>query len=366
MNTWWRVQVPLANISYLKEKHPSFIVLAFFVVSAMVMYWLFGRFVDSRVFPYYYHIPKILLVFGLIFGCLGFIALAAGALSFFRFSSWRSRLPFDLTGWQKLVDFSEFGNEELWRHCKIELLLSEESPDASAAYQAALMVFSEKANQCYFRANGADQQKEWKADGLTASGSANRHVARKIKQLCEGNLTRLKRKDGFMKEVRITTDPEHFRASRPSVAVDYRSQPYLVRSTTANYRIITTEAELKNAVKEKIQRIIITDKTLAAEVKEIKGCSIIAIAAAPGGIAAIFWDPARWLELWPWGLVGAAQRVTGWWVDKASEGAKVDAIVISLGAAIVWAINLRYRQEQSMKVTLPDGTIVDSELVLER
>lgn len=137
-------------------------------------------------------------------------------------------------------------------------------------------------------------------------------------------------------------------------------------SSTANYRIVTTEAELKNAVKEKIQRIVITDKSLASTVEKIKRASRIAVAAAPGGVAALFLDPARWMDIWIWGPIGVAQRVTGWWADKAIEGAAVNAIAIALGAAVVWAIKEHYHMEPSMKVTLPDGTIVDSELVLER
>ena len=204
--TWWRVQVPLANMMHLFAW--AFAIFA----CAMVVYVFFLRKLLAGIIGS----PKLFPVLCLIVGCLAFTALLAGAVSAFRFVSWRNRLAFGLTGWQNLVDYPDFGSEELWRHCTIEIGLFEESPEAAEAYHAALVIFSEEANTCYFAAEGGSQRKEWTAVGLTASGSANRHVARKIKQMCEGNLSRLERKYGFLKEVRITPDKTHFWASRPS------------------------------------------------------------------------------------------------------------------------------------------------------
>lgn len=202
--TWWRVQVPLANISRLYAW--GFVV---FVLAATFLGFLVPPI--ERAIEHVFDAP---LGIPLLVGS-GCAALLAAARSLLRFTSWRSRLPFKLVGWPELVDYPGFGDEQLWRHCTLEILLSPPPRDVVDAYESALVIFADKARACYFAAEG-DQRRGWTASGLTAGGSANRHVARKIKQLCEGNLARLQRKYGCVKQVLISTEQQHFWATRPS------------------------------------------------------------------------------------------------------------------------------------------------------
>ncbi len=205
LSTWWRVQVPIPDLSFVFTW--MFAVMVVFVLVVSFLPFSISRLIPDSVIVFFVFkiIPSVciaILLFSL-FSCI-------------RFFSWRRRLPFELSGWEQLVDFPGFGEDEEWRHCSVVMLLKAENNNFSEFYRAALVVFIEKANSCYFASDDSSSLREWAATGLTAYGSANRHVARQIKKLCEGNLKRLHKKYGRLQKVIITIDSERFFVSRPT------------------------------------------------------------------------------------------------------------------------------------------------------
>lgn len=202
--TWWRVQVPIPNFSRV-----------FLIIYLVMCIASFGIiFASDFITRFFYSLPLVSIFRYVLFS--GIALILAGIASCLRFSFWRARLPFALTGWEELVDFIDFGEDEAWRHCTIVIRFSRENPVAEEAFRAALVIFSEKANRCYYPSNDSNLRKEWESGSLTASGSVNRHVARKIKNLCEGNLARQQCAYGGLDKVMISSEGKSFHVSRPS------------------------------------------------------------------------------------------------------------------------------------------------------
>lgn len=123
----------------------------------------------------------------------------------------------------------------------------------------------------------------------------------------------------------------------------------------SNIAIVSTKKELEQALARKTQKIVITDSNIASSVKTVKTASqagLVAAIAAAGIAATNFWNPIGWTA----GLVGAA-----------SGGAIITAlIVLGLGATLIWAIYNEYDIKAGGKLTLPDGTVVEGEMVLQK
>lgn len=122
-----------------------------------------------------------------------------------------------------------------------------------------------------------------------------------------------------------------------------------------SYAIVTTKNELEEAIKKDVQQIIVTDPDLANHVRTIKSSSpaVLTIAITAAGVgAANFWNPVGWGV----GLVAAA-----------TSGTVVLAIIaLGLGVVLIWALANNYTLRGKCKVTLPNGTAIEAEVVLEK
>jgi hypothetical protein len=123
----------------------------------------------------------------------------------------------------------------------------------------------------------------------------------------------------------------------------------------SSYAVVSNKAELEKALEKGVQEIVITDIGVARNIKIVKATSRAGLAVAIGSalVAAVnFWNPIGW-------TVGAVEAVSG--------GAIITAlIVLGLGATLIWAIYNKYDVKAGGKVTLPDGTTVEGELILQR
>ena len=123
----------------------------------------------------------------------------------------------------------------------------------------------------------------------------------------------------------------------------------------SSYAVVTNKTELKNALEREVQKIIITNPDLASNVRILKSSSqaaLIAALAAAGVAVTNFWNPIGW-------TVGLVSAVSGGTIIAA-------IVVLGLGATLIWAIYNNYSIKTGGKLTLPNGTIVEGEIVLEK
>lgn len=135
---------------------------------------------------------------------------------FLRYRNWRSRLPFQLSGWSELVLAKPLKRTE-WRQVTITLQLdSILTTDQKQAYQAAVEVFAHAASRRFYSTDFMDQRKKWEAGELRASGSANTAVTFELYRWCSGTLTRMHQEIGGLKSVVIETGKKSFVVSMPN------------------------------------------------------------------------------------------------------------------------------------------------------
>ena len=119
--------------------------------------------------------------------------------------------------------------------------------------------------------------------------------------------------------------------------------------------VVNTKNELEQALARKTKKIVITDSDIASNVKIVKTASqagLLAAIAAAGIAATNFWNPIGWTA----GLVGV---VSGGTIIAA-------LVVLGLGATLILAIYNEYDIKAGGKITLPDGTVVQGEMVLQK
>jgi hypothetical protein len=122
-----------------------------------------------------------------------------------------------------------------------------------------------------------------------------------------------------------------------------------------SYAVVSNKKELEQALERKADTIIVTDPDLARNIRSVKFASKTALTAAIAGIAVAatnFWNPVGWGA----GLVGAL----------AGGSTIVVILALGLSAVFVWAIYNDYTIKVNGKVTMPDGTEIKGELVLEK
>ena len=123
----------------------------------------------------------------------------------------------------------------------------------------------------------------------------------------------------------------------------------------ASIAVVATKKELEQALARKTQKIVITDADIASNVKIVKAASqagLVGTIAAAGVAVTNFWNPIGWTA----GLAGAV-----------SGGTIITALVVlGLSATLIWAIYNEYDIKAGGKVTLPDGTVVQGEMVLQK
>ncbi len=121
------------------------------------------------------------------------------------------------------------------------------------------------------------------------------------------------------------------------------------------YAVVNTKAELKKAIGDEVEHIIVADKRLASNIKTVKFASKTGLALAIGsaGIAATnFWNPIGMTA----GVVGAV-----------SSGTLITAIVtLSIGVTFIWAIFNDYSIKVKGKYTSSDGDTYEGEIILDR
>lgn len=135
--------------------------------------------------------------------------------------------------------------------------------------------------------------------------------------------------------------------------------------------LVSSKAELKQAINDKVERIVVADPALAKHIRVVKTSSkwvlAAAIAAVLGtGVAATnFWNPAGWAGGATAGM--ATMGLTAAGAAGALDASVIGAIaVLGLSASILYAIYSSYEITGSAKIKMPDGTEVEGELNLVR
>jgi predicted phage tail protein len=122
-----------------------------------------------------------------------------------------------------------------------------------------------------------------------------------------------------------------------------------------NYAVVSTKKELEQALERKVDKIIVTDPDLARNIRTVKSASKVALTAAIGAVtvaATNFWNP-----------VGLGAGLFG----AVASGSIITAIILlGLGMALVWVIYNEYKIVVKGKVKMPDGTVIEGEIVLEK
>lgn len=120
-------------------------------------------------------------------------------------------------------------------------------------------------------------------------------------------------------------------------------------------RYVNTRAELKQAIEDRPDLIIIKDKRLAKDVSTILAASDVALGAAIVTVTtalAMSWNPIGW------GLGLAAVSAGG-----VLAGA-VAFLVVTLGLGILWALWKGWKITAKGKVTI-NGVVYEGEVILE-
>lgn len=121
----------------------------------------------------------------------------------------------------------------------------------------------------------------------------------------------------------------------------------------SSHVIVSNKADLKKAIENKIDQIIITDSALAQNIKVLKYSSRFALglAIAGTGVAVTnFWNP-----------VGLTAGVAAFAVTGSTTTAM---ILLGVGATALYAIYNNYDIKGKCKVKLPNGVEVEAEMVL--
>lgn len=124
----------------------------------------------------------------------------------------------------------------------------------------------------------------------------------------------------------------------------------------ANIKYVSTREELKAALQDKADYIVVADKRLAHSISAVKTASRAALAtaiAAAGVGATMWWNPIGW---------GASA------VAITAGGALVAAVVsliVILGICLLWALWKDWKVIGKGKITLPGGIVVEGEIILQ-
>lgn len=98
------------------------------------------------------------------------------------YKKWRTNLPFELTGWEKLGTIENFPKGRYWNHySSLKVILrASHATETEKLVKDALFLFCTEANKCFYEGwsgmDGRDLWKESEKDKLTVTGSANSGV----------------------------------------------------------------------------------------------------------------------------------------------------------------------------------------------
>ena len=136
-------------------------------------------------------------------------------IRFFYFRGWRKRLPFEIIGWEKLVNTNQL-NGIFWRdNCSISVNIVNPDPIEIKVINAALIIFANKAKKEIYPAETSDarlslRRKEFIVNKITASGSVNIGIIRQIRKLCQKDLTMISKKFNNITSVIINIDEKTY------------------------------------------------------------------------------------------------------------------------------------------------------------
>ena len=149
----------------------------------------------------------------------GFIAIVIARVSFYwlylfitfpRFKKWRSRLSFQLEGWQDLVDGPHFSSCNYWRlETTITLQYRPDIDFDEPLMHDLLLIFANRANKEFYRPEEEgrrDSRKLWKVGDNSATGSSNNQVVKCIYQFLKNDLTAIANRYQHLNKVRIQAD----------------------------------------------------------------------------------------------------------------------------------------------------------------
>lgn len=133
-----------------------------------------------------------------------------------------SRLPFTVTGWDHLVNRSSIEYDLVWHTATIRVNLGSADSTQIKAIEAALKIFSNKANKKFYTRDTSasdaptfDPRNDWqiKSDHnsiISAEGSSNPEVIGQIYKLLHGNFTMLQKKfPGLIKAVELSYSDQY-------------------------------------------------------------------------------------------------------------------------------------------------------------
>lgn len=130
------------------------------------------------------------MIHAVVLGVLGIYALILG-IDWLRYRRWRKRLPFQLLGWDELVNSTSF-SIGAWRHGQLQMHFhSSTPPEIIKLFTSSLVVFAHRANNSYGERYDQDPRHYWETDYLKANGSVNIQVAALIEKLCRNKLSEL-------------------------------------------------------------------------------------------------------------------------------------------------------------------------------
>ena len=143
------------------------------------------------------------------------VYIICNSMLYLHFKGWRKRLPFNLIGWDILVNTKKF-DEIFWRdNCKITI--NNVNPDTveTKAIKAALIIFSNKSKKEIYSADTKDaiiasRRKKFIVNNLTAKGSANAAIIRHLRKLCQNELTMISKRFNNIDSVIISIDNDTY------------------------------------------------------------------------------------------------------------------------------------------------------------
>lgn len=133
----------------------------------------------------------------------------------FQFKGWQERLPFTIEGWNEMIYDKKMFCDLCWNHTRIEIILSNSTPDLEELIAASLKLFSKKTKRAFYSQDmhspSTLNRNDWKLVSTTvAEGSANPQVMRYMKNLFQQELSTIAKKTGKIKSVKVTLLSEEF------------------------------------------------------------------------------------------------------------------------------------------------------------
>jgi hypothetical protein len=182
--------------------HP--IIFLFVFPAALCVGFLFDGFARETIYSL------------LIYGAIIVVYLIINQIRFwFRFKGWKERLPFEVHGWNEMIHEKKMFCDLCWNDTRLEVHLTQESPEILELIQAALSIFIKRSEMAFYNkktgSSSTRHRQSWKLVSPTvAEGSANPEVMRYMKDVFERELSTIARKTGKIKDVRVSLLSEEF------------------------------------------------------------------------------------------------------------------------------------------------------------